>query len=176
MGTMWAGVNRNLQLDVGGNTEISWLDEARGLLLCTLEREGGAGNLGGSAEGESMVAVIDAVVMIDVVVVIDAVVVIRRCFWSTADTDNSLLMGSPLCDCKCSQKPEANARWLRAGAADPTARVQSSFGTSAQYRFKLVLRRSSMARREHLFSLFSLFSRERHLRDLITNQQQLYER
>ena len=170
MGTIGAGVNRNLQLDVGGNTEISWLDEARGLLLCTLENEGGAGNLGGSAEGESMVAVIDAVVMID------AVVVIRRCFWSTADTGKSLLIGSPLCDWKCSQKPEANARWLRGGAADPTARVQSSFGTSAQYRFKLVLRRSSMARREHLFSLFSLFSRERHLRDLITNQHQLYER
>ena len=172
MGTIWAGVNRNLQLDVGGNTEISWLDEARGLLLCTLKREGGAGNLGGSAEGESMVAVIDAVVVIDVVVVIDAVV-IRRCFWSTVDTGKSLLIGSPLCDWKCSQKPEANARWLRDGAADPTARVQSSFGTSAQYRFKLVLRRSSMARREHLFSLFS---RERHLRDLFTNQQQLYER
>ena len=173
MGTIWAGVNRNLQLDVGGNTEISWLDEARGLLLCTLKREGGADNLGGSAEGESMVAVIDAVVVIDVVVVIDAVVVIRRCFWSTVDTGKSLLIVSPLCDRKCSQKPEANARWLRGGAADPTARVQSSFGTSAQYRFKLVLRRSSTARREHLFSLFS---RERHLRNLITNQHQLYER
>jgi len=162
MGTIWAGVNRNLQLDVGGNTEISSLDEACGLLLCTLEREGGASNLGGSAEGGSMVAVID------VVVVIDAVVVIRRCLWSTEDTGNSLPMGSPLCDCKCSRKPEANARWLRAGAADPTARVQNSFGTSAKYGFKLVFRRSSMARRERLFSLFS---RERHLGDCITNQQ-----
>ena len=97
-------MNRNLQLDVGGNTEISWLDEARGLLLCTLEREGGAGNLSGSAEGESMVAIIDAVVVIDAVVMIDAVVVIRRCFWSTVDTGKSLLIGS-LCDWKCSQKP-----------------------------------------------------------------------
>jgi hypothetical protein len=71
------------------------------------------------------------VVVIGAVEVIDAVEVIRRCFWSTADTGNSLPMGFPLCDCKCSQKPEANARWLRAGAEDPTARVQSSFGTSA---------------------------------------------
>lgn len=116
--------------------------------MCTLRREGGAGNLDGSAEGESMM------------VVIDAVVVIRRCFWSTG---NSLPMGSPLCDCKCSQKPEANARWLRAGAADPTARVQSSFGTSAKYAFKLVLRCSSRARREHLFSLFSRDERHKRL-------------